>query len=797
MKRVVFIIFGLHILAYIYAQNNYFIDIRMPEKEIIKGHLDLGGKNPAGDELSVNSYYIEKNGKAFIPIIGEFHFCRFNSDYWEEEIKKIKAGGVNTIATYVFWNIHEREEGVFDWTGDLNLRKFVELIDKHHLYAIVRIGPFCHGEIRNGGLPDWLYGRPFEVRSNDTAYLQYVEKLYNEIAKQISGLLFKDGGPVIGVQLENEYQHSAAPWEFSYPGSLKEYTVADWDAAFAHEQISVTGSKNPRSEYGKKHMNNLKNIAGKVGIDVPVYTATGWGNATIIENGSLPVTAGYAYPFWEDPHPSSFYLFKDIHKNPDYSPVSYNAELYPSIAGEIGPGIQPKYSRRPFVDYESVNPLMVRTIGSGANGIGYYMYHGGSTPQFNGKFYNEEINGLPRVNYDFQAPLGQYGQVRYHYKHLRLLHMFLEAYGDQLAPMKTVLPETNPSITPEDTKTLRYAVRSYGNSGFLFIINFQDHMEIQDINDVSIKVEAAGGQIRFPANGTMTILKATSAILPFNLKLGNALVKSATVQPMTVLVDEDAVYYIFSSINGIKPELNFTEETRISGLKNAVVVSKNGIKTITGKEDEPFAFSANSEMFLVLPQSMAINAIKAGGHLVFSQELVLADSASLRLISKQINNEVHIFPAREMHIKGQRALATKIKPLFDGFASYAINVQELKPDVSVEKISAKKYTLCLSSDIGELNDVYVNIDYTGDRALAFINGILITDHFYQGRIWEISLRQNIQTLKDNKMVFIFHPMHETYPYVKDLKLLPEFTDGGYLRVDGMEIIPEYKVDLAW
>jgi beta-galactosidase len=319
------------------------------------------------------------------------------------------------------------------------------------------MGPFCHGEIRNGGIPDWMYGRAFEVRSNDPEYLAYTDTLYGEIAKQIDGLLFKDGGPVIGVQLENEYQHSAAPWEFTYPGSEKEYTVADMDAALAYEQITVTDGKNPRSEYGKKHMENLKSIAKKHGIDVPLYTATAWGNATIVEKGSLPVTAGYAYPFWEDPHPSNFYLFKDILNNPDYSPISYDTNLYPSIPCEIGPGIQPKFSRRPIVPYESVNPLMVRIIGSGSNGIGYYMYHGGSTPQFDGKFYNEAANGLPRINYDFQAPIGQYGQVRYHYKHLRMLHLFLNSYAEVLAPMKTVLPETYAAITAVNTETLRCA----------------------------------------------------------------------------------------------------------------------------------------------------------------------------------------------------------------------------------------------------------------------------------------------------------------------------------------------------
>ena len=71
--------------------------------------------------------------------------------------------------------------------------------------------------IRSYYVPDWLYGRAFEIRSNDPEYLKYVDILYGQIAEQMKDLLYKDGGPVIGVQLENEYQHSAAPWEFDYP----------------------------------------------------------------------------------------------------------------------------------------------------------------------------------------------------------------------------------------------------------------------------------------------------------------------------------------------------------------------------------------------------------------------------------------------------------------------------------------------------------------------------------------------------------------------------------------------------
>lgn len=84
--------------------------------------------------------------------------------------------------------------------------------------------PFCHGEIRNGGLPDWLFAKPLEIRSNDANYLKYVKRLYEEIGRQLEGLYYKDGGTIIGTQIENEHQHSAAPWGITYPGEPKDMT---------------------------------------------------------------------------------------------------------------------------------------------------------------------------------------------------------------------------------------------------------------------------------------------------------------------------------------------------------------------------------------------------------------------------------------------------------------------------------------------------------------------------------------------------------------------------------------------
>src|SRR5699024_7474427 len=113
----------------------------------------------------------------------------------------------------IFWIHHEEIEDEFDFTGCRNLRYFLELCKKHSMYVILRVGPFNHGEVRNGGLPDWLYGKPFEVREVNEGFLGHVRKLYTQIGKEIKGHLYSEGGGIIAAQIDNEYMHSSAPWE--------------------------------------------------------------------------------------------------------------------------------------------------------------------------------------------------------------------------------------------------------------------------------------------------------------------------------------------------------------------------------------------------------------------------------------------------------------------------------------------------------------------------------------------------------------------------------------------------------
>ena len=795
-------LFALSMTTAVLAQPVYTIDLDPNESPVVRGQLDLGGDNPRGDTIAVNNQFIELNGRPFVPIVGEFHYARYPARYWEESIRKMKAGGINVIATYVFWNLHERTEGTFDWSGDLDLRQFVELCEKNGIYAIIRLGPFCHGEIRNGGIPDWLYGRTFEVRSNDPAYLAHVDRLYAAIARQIQGRLFADGGPIIGVQLENEFQHSAAPWEISYAGAAREYTVAERDLRVTHIQVSASEVENLHAAQGRDHMAKLKEIARRHGIVVPLYTATGWGNAAIVERGCIPVTAAYAYPFWAPPSPSPFYLFKDIRKQPDYMPVSYDPEMYPSIPAEIGPGIMTTYARRVRVDPESVAPLIVRTLGSGSNGIGYYMYHGGSTPVFD-RFYSEEAGGLPKINYDFQAPIGEFGQLRPHYHTLKLLHLFLESYGAALAPMTTRLPTTNAAITPQTTDVLRWAVRANRNSGFVFMQNFQDHLETSPLRDLQIKVHLAGaGEITWPRAGSFTLPRGASAILPFNLDLDRLRVLTATVQPLTVLRRSAETHHVFFSIEGIPPEIVFEGQPAVVAPEGCTVASERGFTVIEGSAEKCWSFSVGTQRFLVVPPAMALTVWRAwDDRLLFADaEVTFSDDTCELVVRGRESVDVQVYPAMTEAVRVTGARLAAAKPVSPQMSAFRVEFPAHAVTATMQNHGARKVAVRVPDDFASLHDLVMAIDYVGDRCMGFIDGQLVMDHFYFGEPWKVGLRKFADRLHGSELVLIFHPLRRKAAYLDDLSDTDRaaFAPGEdtHLEIKGVRFIPVYKAIVA-
>lgn len=146
------------------------------------------------------------NGKPFVVKAAEVHYPRIPRPYWEHRIKMCKALGMNTLCLYVFWNIHEQKEGEYDFTGQNDVAEFCRLAQKNGMYVIVRPGPYVCAEWEMGGLPWWLLKKKnIRLRERDPYFLERVRLFEKEVGKQLASLTIENGGPIIMVQVENEY----------------------------------------------------------------------------------------------------------------------------------------------------------------------------------------------------------------------------------------------------------------------------------------------------------------------------------------------------------------------------------------------------------------------------------------------------------------------------------------------------------------------------------------------------------------------------------------------------------------
>lgn len=146
------------------------------------------------------------NGKPFIVKAAEVHYPRIPRPYWEQRIKMCKALGMNTLCLYVFWNIHEQEEGKFDFTGNNDVAEFIRLAQENGLYVIVRPGPYVCAEWEMGGLPWWLLKKKdIRLREQDPYFMERYRIFAQKLGEQIGDLTIEKGGPIIMVQVENEY----------------------------------------------------------------------------------------------------------------------------------------------------------------------------------------------------------------------------------------------------------------------------------------------------------------------------------------------------------------------------------------------------------------------------------------------------------------------------------------------------------------------------------------------------------------------------------------------------------------
>ncbi|MGA1236751.1 MAG: beta-galactosidase [Limisphaerales bacterium] len=677
-------------------------------------YLGLGETNaPGGHSLGADSLSLYRDGERWMPVMGEFHYARYPREEWRDALLKMKAGGIQVVASYVFWIHHEEVRGEYDWSGRRSLREFLELCREVDLLAVVRMGPWCHGEARNGGFPEWLKSggagvEESKLRSADPDFLKLVEAFYREVAGQMEGLLWKDGGPVIGVQLDNE------------SGDL-EYLLA------------------------------LKRLARGLGVDVPFYAMTGW-SGVVPEEGLLPLFGGYADGFWsaEAGDFADAYDFSPVRSQAD--PENQKLSKFPYLCCEIGGGMASSYENRVAVFAGDTEALALAKLGSGNNLPGYYMFQGGQNPESKAGGYHESVgsgapNELPVVDYDFDAPLGAYGQVRESYDRLRLLHVFLKDFGTELAGMPAWFPEARAG----EGVGVKWSVRSDGGSGLLFFSNHEAGRSGGAVTNVQFSVGLTNG-VQLVPREPIVMPGGAAGYWPVRWDFGGVRVDYATVQPVARIEWGEGLWFFFLADKGVPAEVAFAGEDPRRCEPGMGVAFRRVVALEGGGE--------RVVHFVVLPPHFMTRVwkLELGG----SDRLLLAANAFLPEVDGVARVEllqpnplsVAMFPPMEsVKLDGLPAAAGQ-----DGvFGYFNLPRPSRKAGLELKLVRPAKGEGAKGKALAESEweraavwkvqvpetvageDLLMRIMYVGDVARLYAGGRMVADQFYHGLPFDFGL----------------------------------------------------------
>jgi hypothetical protein len=711
--------------------------------------LGDGGTGPSGT-LAVNSRCVERDGSPWMPVMGEFHYSRCPEAEWADELHRMRAGGIDIVATYVFWNHHEAEEGRYDWSGLRDLRRFVQRVHAAGMLFHLRPGPWVHAEARNGGLPAWLQAQgdtgAIALRSNDARYLAHVERFFGEIGRQLAGLSWSDGGPLVGVQLENEYDGRG-------PGR------------------------------GAEHIAELKRIALRSGLRVPFWTVTGWPTLDIPPREVLPVSGAYPDGFWgaaTGPQPpSGVFAFNTGRSIGEMGNVGgtppegrIDAAHYPFFLAEAGGGMHVSYHRRPVLSTDDVAACALVQIGSGANLYGYYMYHGGTNP---GRGLQEtQATGYPNdvaeLGYDFRAPLGQYGQLRESYGRLRTLHSFLAAFGADLALTETSVGE---STDPADLATLRVAARTSADRGFLFVNNHCRHHPLPAFENVQLNLARADGGTQTLPTEPITVPAGAYFIWPLNQRLGAARLRHATVQPLTRWTEGAHATWVAFVVPGLPAELCFEAASvrAVSASPQVRIDAQRGTLTVHVAAERALPLVLNltdadgvDHRLVLLSRTQADACTR---HRLAGRDRLLICAAALHVEGDTVvilgsgRAEVQAWPVDDLQggngfdhwtqsgeqhdllplrFDVARDAQTPPAPRDGPLVGWRGRSVPLAPEDSAYD-QGMKVRVVPGAPCPPGARVLLDVDYLGDAARLIADGVLVDDQFADGETWIIGLHR--------------------------------------------------------
>lgn len=478
-----------------------------------------------------NTLYFTKDGEPFEIIAGELHYCRYPRYRWKEALLKMKECGLNAVSTYVLWNYHEEIKDEFDFEGDNDIAAFLATCKEIGLPCILRVGPFCHAEVIHGGLPTRI--REMENRrTDDPAYLAEVRSYWTRLYQEVAPYL--DGETVIGIQVENEYRKGTA------------------------------------------HLHTLRNLLEEIGYKAPYFTMTAWSiKAELADPHFVAMFGAYPDAPWDKeigpllPNDRATIastkidveIGADMAEEPLHAAEDINAfNSMPYATCEIGPGNQVTHHRRPVITPTDGFAAPFGRFAAGVNWLGYYMFSGCRNQSHRVLQENRATgahNDYAMIDYDFQAPLSRWGEVREHGDRLRLMHLFIQKFDPAIPTKQAFFPKWK-SRDPMDISFVKCSVRMDENGcGYFFAGTHEKGLKYETFKDYQVDVVTEQETISLPP---IDILPDSLFFYPFNITLGNTKFDYILAQPIVKEEKGGKTVCYFAECPGVAPACKVGEQ---------------------------------------------------------------------------------------------------------------------------------------------------------------------------------------------------------------------------------------------
>lgn len=460
-------------------------------------------QNP--DIIRYDAHCFTINGRDTFLHGGAFHYPRCPQSLWRDRLLKFKRAGFNMMESYVFWNYHEQEDGHADFT---ELENFIQLVKEMGFWMIARIGPYVCAEWDGGGFPDWVIGRQFPLRSDNPESIASSQHWYSLVLPIIAKNQITAGGPIILVQVENEYNF----WRGASDAQKRAYISA------------------------------LAQMAWSGGIDVPLITC--WTQQS--RENSDPNMARIAdfcnfYPRWK--------ITDEV--LPALAKLRAEEPSSPGGVTELQGGWFSKFGGKLSVDQQGVGPEQLNTltktvIEQGATFYSYYMGFGGTNFEWAAKDLT--------TTYDYAAPIREPGGLWGKYYEARGISLALGMFGEQLAraEMQTgAADSTNAAVSAIE--------RVNGKSGFLFVrenANAEQQFKLTFLDSAS----PSHRTISAPREGQLSIGAREMKMLPIYLPIGETALRYSTSEVLAYGLNLDTWYLVLYDDPGRVAEVSLETE---------------------------------------------------------------------------------------------------------------------------------------------------------------------------------------------------------------------------------------------